>query len=213
MTKKKNNMMTDYEETCMWMSYRYAIGRSTIAAHYHAKDIAANCYKRMTNDRSEFTAKDIRDQIGNILRIDKPSFYEEQYSESNDPFGHFVGYINGKTKLLLAKIKKVVYTSNGKYDVEYGERFEFFYPHFNDLLVWANLASLFDIKNHKYCKLIDDSICEYFEGYIDRSQYDTDDSKTIYNYEKIKIPVSKFSKARDSVYIPDESIKEDNINI
>ena len=32
-----------------------------------------------------------------------------------------------------------------------------------DLEVWQKLANLFDIENHKYCRLIDDTICEYYE--------------------------------------------------
>ena len=40
----KNNelhgIMSDFKETCIWMSYRYAIGRKTIASLMHAEDIA-----------------------------------------------------------------------------------------------------------------------------------------------------------------------------
>ena len=32
--------MSDFKETCIWMSYRYAIGRKTIASLMHAEDIA-----------------------------------------------------------------------------------------------------------------------------------------------------------------------------
>ena len=45
MAKKKTEnvkMMTQYEEDCVWMSYRYCIGRHTIASHCHAGDIAKN---------------------------------------------------------------------------------------------------------------------------------------------------------------------------
>ena len=32
--------MSDFKETCIWMSYRYAIGRKAIASVMHAEDIA-----------------------------------------------------------------------------------------------------------------------------------------------------------------------------
>lgn len=52
-----------YEEDSMWMSYRYCIGRHTIAAHMRAGDIAKRCYGRMTRERSIFTAYDINREI------------------------------------------------------------------------------------------------------------------------------------------------------
>lgn len=32
--------MSDFKEPCIWMSYRYAIGRKAIASVMHAEDIA-----------------------------------------------------------------------------------------------------------------------------------------------------------------------------
>ena len=63
---KKNTSLNDfngYEEDSMWMSYRYCIGRHTIAAHMRAGDIAKNCYRRMSDNRSIFTAYDINREI------------------------------------------------------------------------------------------------------------------------------------------------------
>lgn len=50
--------MSDFEETCIWMSYRYAIGRKTIAAVTHARDIAMHL-DWIPENRREFTAEDI----------------------------------------------------------------------------------------------------------------------------------------------------------
>lgn len=210
--KKQNNMMTDYEETCMWMSYRYAIGRSSIASHYHALDIAKNCYKRMTDERSEFTAHDIRREIASHLRMSPFMFYEEkEYDYKSRPLEHFFEWLNGKSKYELAQVTKICHNS-GNYEVQYTEvpkTTDYLFQTFNDLIIWANLASLFDISNHKICTLVDGTECEYFEGYFDRTDYNEDPTKLIYNYEKVKIPVSEFSKGRDSIYIPDESIKSE----
>ena len=63
---KKSTSLTDfdgYEEDSMWMSYRYCIGRHTIAAHIRAGDIGTHCYGRMTKERSVFTAYDINREI------------------------------------------------------------------------------------------------------------------------------------------------------
>lgn len=66
-----NTMMSDYETDCMWMSYRYCVGRHTIASHGMAGDIAKNCYKRMTDERSIFTAYDINRSIEDCMRFGK----------------------------------------------------------------------------------------------------------------------------------------------
>lgn len=63
---KDNTQLKDlgsYEEDSMWMSYRYCIGRHTIASHMRAGDIASHCYGRMTKERSIFTAYDINREI------------------------------------------------------------------------------------------------------------------------------------------------------
>ncbi len=72
---RKNTQLTDYEEDCMWMSYRYCIGRHTIASHMHAGSIWANCKNRMSKERQLFTAYDINRDIENCLNFHKPYFH------------------------------------------------------------------------------------------------------------------------------------------
>ena len=77
---KKNTSLTDfdfYEEDSMWMSYRYCIGRHTIASHMRAGDIGTHCYGRMTRERSIFTAYDINREI------------EQRMQFGNGPEWHF----------------------------------------------------------------------------------------------------------------------------
>ena len=77
---KDNTMLNDfggYEEDSMWMSYRYCIGRHTIAAHMRAGDIASHCYGRMIKERSVFTAYDINREI------------EQQMQFGHGPEWHF----------------------------------------------------------------------------------------------------------------------------
>ena len=70
-----NYPLSDYEEDCMWMSYRYCIGRHTIAAHMHATDIWRNCKGRMSNERALFTAFDINREIESSMVFIKPYFH------------------------------------------------------------------------------------------------------------------------------------------
>ena len=72
---RKNTQLTDYEEDCMWMSYRYCIGRHTIASHMHAGSIWRNCQHRMSSERQLFTAFDINREIENSIGFMKPYFH------------------------------------------------------------------------------------------------------------------------------------------
>ena len=72
---RKNTQLTDYEEDCMWMSYRYCIGRHTIASHMHAGSIWRNCKNRISKDRQLFTAFDINRDIESNLAFMKPYFH------------------------------------------------------------------------------------------------------------------------------------------
>lgn len=71
----KNSNLSDYEEDCMWMSYRYCIGRHTIASTMHAGAIWKNCKGRMSDERSLFTAFDINREIERCLQFHKPYFH------------------------------------------------------------------------------------------------------------------------------------------
>ena len=47
---RANTKLDSYEEDSMWMSYRYCIGRHTIASHMRANDIGSHCYGRMSEE-------------------------------------------------------------------------------------------------------------------------------------------------------------------
>ena len=70
-----NYPLSEYEEDCMWMSYRYCIGRHTIASHMHAGDIWKHCKGRMSYERSLFTAFDINREIESSMAFIKPYFH------------------------------------------------------------------------------------------------------------------------------------------
>ena len=70
-----NYTLSDYEEDCMWMSYRYCVGRHTIAASMHAPAIWKHCRGRMSDERSLFTAFDINREIESSMVFIKPYFH------------------------------------------------------------------------------------------------------------------------------------------
>lgn len=70
-----NYPLSDYEEDCMWMSYRYCVGRHTIAASMHAPAIWKHCKNRMSNERALFTAFDINREIESSMAFIKPYFH------------------------------------------------------------------------------------------------------------------------------------------
>ena len=72
---KKVNYLSTYEEDCIWMSYRYCIGRHTIASHCHASDIANNAYGRMSKERTQFMSKDINKIQKSTKSLKKYRFY------------------------------------------------------------------------------------------------------------------------------------------
>lgn len=59
--------MSNYLEDLIWMSYRYCIGRKTIAASMHAGNIAQNSYHDIPDDRKEVMAHDIRREINDTI--------------------------------------------------------------------------------------------------------------------------------------------------
>lgn len=110
----KNTKLSDYEEDSMWMSYRYCIGRHTIASSMRAGDIASHCYGRMTEERSIFTAYDINREIERCLQFGcGPTFMfpitslNRIYTSALDIFCQFVEDFNIQKKEDLLKYYEV----------------------------------------------------------------------------------------------------------
>lgn len=111
----KNTKLSDYEEDCMWMSYRYCIGRHTIASHMHANDIWQNCKGRMAKERQLFTAFDINREIENCLHLgyNFPNFWfpitslNRIYSTAVDIVCEFIEDFDIKSEEDLCKYKDV----------------------------------------------------------------------------------------------------------
>lgn len=212
------NINEDY----IWMSYRYCIGRHTIAAHHHATTIAQDAYGKLSDERMQFNSEDICSCI-----------YDNLHFKGFIDFGWYGNIPKNKFKPL-----DVVYSIFNKEGIDCDEKvrkiktividwnkekndFDYSIYYFNendknkdygrsmhdiqDLEVWQKLANLFDRASHKYCRLTNDSICEYYEC-MAWTYYD--DKKWM--FKKYKCPVDKLNIGI-LTYIPEENIKEDNI--
>ena len=114
---KKNTSLNDfngYEEDSMWMSYRYCIGRHTIASHMRAGDIGTHCYGRMTRERSIFTAYDINREIEQRLQFGNcPEWHfpitsmNRIYTSAIDIFCQFIEDYDIKSKEDYLKYYKI----------------------------------------------------------------------------------------------------------
>jgi hypothetical protein len=79
------------------------------------------------------------------------------------------------------------------------------YHSFYDLEVWQKLANLLDVRTHKFCRLIDDTIVEYYE------YWETCYSGNNLSFRKIKAPIESYTNFSICTYITEDIIKEDNI--
>lgn len=214
--EKKNKMMSSYEESCMWMSYRYCIGRKTIAASMHAHDIAVNCYKRMTDERSKFTAFDIKREIGNILGI-VFNFHSSNLNEDNiiDPiFALFMFIDNYNITDLNDITKKYSYIKYG-YDNDNFLNFEvtentketihydIYKTEIIDLFEWDDLSNLFDLDKHIKVITKDGSEIECFYSY----RFDDLNDRNSIKGRKLVIPVEHYLKTK-FCYIDKSNIKK-----
>lgn len=216
MKKKEQPMLSQYEIDNIWMSYRYCIGRGTIAAHAHAGDIANNAYGRMTKERAQFIAKDINQSIYDILHIHDWFDVDYVWNMKNfrplDIFYQCLNDIGVKNFDDIKKIKSIeCYLKDGKLntDVYYYNSDDKFnhrsLSDITDLEVWQRLANLFDIDNHRYCKLTNGRTVEYYEFWTHSR---TEDG---YKFYKVKCPIDGHHNFTIVTYIDEQFIEEDDI--
>lgn len=177
----------DKKDDLIYLSYHYSLGRHTIAASMHSGEIARYAYKRMTKGRQDFTAHDMRKEIYNRLRWGSVNMYadydiEDKYCPIDllmrflkdngiDNVRQFRGYKRINIVEENGELKFVTEWSS-----EESEKNKYFSPSssFEDLFCWADVASLFDSKSHKWCKVKYDGkeeVIEYFDSWVrDMSQ-------------------------------------------
>lgn len=150
------------EEMLMWTSYRYCIGRKTYVSSL-ASYMAKKYYNILSKERKEFTASDIRNCIEDVFRFGGIDFnydYNVNRNERN-PVMDFMMWINDNIndEKDWLNIKSVVcYKESYNPDApklfkiitsDNPSRIPVYQHEFSDLMIWNDLATLFDVKNHK----------------------------------------------------------------
>ena len=165
-TSQKNNKvslqpLSEYEYDAMWMSYRYAIGRHTIASAMHAGQLVQAMYHRLNEHQRETTVYDMRREISTILnweynfnmdlcipqQILDPfkSLYVFSLSPCVDESGGLLKYLQQHRVTVFTRTPPLL-----EYDVDdsFTKKNELSFMGIHDLLEWVNAASALDRKNH-----------------------------------------------------------------
>ena len=158
---KKKEKCSLFEEMLMWTSYRYCIGRHTYVTSL-AGEMAQHYYNKLSDERLEFTANDIRREIYDKLQW-LPFKFNIHRMYDSDPFNPIDVLMDFIDRVGINDMKQFLSYSNIEYDV-HNDKFEwekktptiksyFSISDIDDLLPWADLASCFDKKNHKMVTL------------------------------------------------------------
>lgn len=158
---KKNKIIIEdpsFFEDLIWMSYRYCIGRKTIAAHYHACNIAKYIDK-LPENRIEFMAKDIRSCINNVIRFSS-NVYDNGFSDNYDACSLIFKYLLDHPEIEDdTKYEFFINTNTGEVDakpINEGDKKtyrESLYLTYTDLSIWVKLANYLDKKCHVKVKV------------------------------------------------------------
>lgn len=157
--------MSDFKETCIWMSYRYAIGRKTIAATSHAYDIAHNM-DWVQKEKWQFTGIDILREINSHIRCYKNikvvSYGDPDYDVFSIIFEWFLNnpqddnveyFMTHKWDIdtLHGTVKSVTELSEEEKPVrKEGIYYEAnIFSEYSDYKGWIKLANMF-LENYKY---------------------------------------------------------------
>lgn len=172
--------MKDFKEDCIWMSYRYCIGRQTIAAHQHAMDIVKYGLDWISEDRKEFTAKDIRWMINDKVRLNshiKVDGYEHNYDVISCIFKYLYDRkIENPEQYYLThhwvvSVVTGLVCVTGEYTTKISDfdRIMSIFSMLNDYDPWIKLANLLDESKHIDVKVNykgEESIVKSFVHYM-----------------------------------------------
>ena len=214
MKKQKDEYLNAYHEDLVWMSYRYAIGRHTIAAHQHALNIAKYEFDNFNKEQRKRLVIDIRQCIADNLKFSEYNLSID-YSiipEERKPLEFLLQYfIDNPNWQITGDYKGLTVFKDNNGNIIYEKKNSTTYNTsplsimiLEDLLVWMDLASYFDEDNYKVCKVEHNGNIEeitYFDSYI---YYQSKDDKLPY-WKKVKKPIKEYIKYLGSdCYIPDD---------
>jgi hypothetical protein len=168
----KNETLSHAEEFMMCAAIRYCVGRQTGASQEQAGYIASKYYDKLSDERREFTAKDVRDCILERLMWKSFNFsYDGTVSSQKRlPFEDFMTFIStlqnpGEDLLSITNID--VYCESYSDDAEKKFRVTTTEPNVRSylseyeiecLLPWQRFAALFDKRRYKLLKVKYDGV-------------------------------------------------------
>ena len=210
-------MISDFEETLMWTSYRYAIGRKTYVSCL-SYEIPQHYYKKLSKEKREFTALDIRKEILNHLAFMPFSLSitrwnsEDEYNPLETIF-NFIEKENIQSWEEFSKYRDIIYNSHTneyKYTkVEVPMR-EYCKYDLDDLICWETCASCFDESRHKIYKGK-----EYFKTWREKlipAEKPGWYKNASFGYEAIWINLESFlQRGKQAYYILDSEMNNEKI--
>lgn len=210
------------EEMLMWTSYRYCIGRKTYV-NTLANYIASHYYHILSDERKQFTSKDIKDCINQVLSLSTPSLrYNGNVSYDNrDGLDDLIKYLNenvNEEKDLIGiqsiEVIQKSYTNPEKYyeTSPLNRNRTILDFDLQDLLIWYNLAQCFNIKDYKkvwYKTDSDEASVLCFKTWMNK-YIESEDGfhyRSRFKYEERYIPVNDYLSNPSIIrYINPESI-------
>lgn len=224
--RKKIKDIVDLQKRCKeaelnWFSYHYALGRHSYAASL-CHDIAQYGRMVLSPERQEFTAYDIRREIGFHLSMHSINFhYPIDFEQEHSPLDYLLRFLkenNITTNEQLAEYSHITVVRNAdglSFETRKKDDGEGSYCHalsdLSDYLEWDDLASFFDPKMHKQCIIRyegKEQTVNYFDSWI--PIYDGSGG---YKFEKVKRPIDRYAAAPyRCCYINEEYIVEDKVS-
>ena len=206
-SKEKNTAtfqpLSEYEYDAMWMSYRYAIGRHTIATAMHAGQLVQAMYHRLDERQREQTVCDMRREISTILnwqynfnmdlciplQILDPfkSLYAFSFNPCVEEAGGLLKYLQMHRVTVFTKTPPLL---EHYIDDSFTKKHELSAMGIDDLLEWANAASVLDKANHYIATVEYEGKTEYIEVF--ESYSFLPDDKGIYRLAWAYSPVEDY---------------------
>ena len=171
MARNKKFKVTIQDETffedLIWMSYRYCIGRHTIAAAMHASNLVS-IVDNLSEARQQFMSKDIRREINSKVNWRK-NVTIEGYNDIYDAYTLVLEYLMNHTEITDdTEYHWYINIDTGSVEVEKEEKdekqyYESFLHDYHDMSPWCKLASYLDKENYKNITVKFEGVEETYE--------------------------------------------------
>lgn len=187
--------MNDFLEDLLWTSYRYCIGRHSYVCSY-AFNMADYFYDRLSDDHKIHYAKDIRDCIAECLERSSFNFTYDWTVPNKRPLEDFIECLNSLEDVSnITHIEAYIEDGKMNYSIcrtsSHPDMWDII-----DLLPWMDLASLFDVSNHKLVTCDNGETIRVYESYVQRREECEESGNLVFGkpiawkYDKVYRPVN-----------------------